>query len=91
MELKDISGSSGQPSPVANRDNKKRERKIEDEEEAAFILDDLQSGERVLYLQGVPRVKSSHCRAESIMYYHVTHLEHWRTLPANNRLKCSVV
>ncbi|RDH27070.1 hypothetical protein BDQ94DRAFT_163937 [Aspergillus welwitschiae] len=32
-------------------------------EEAGYILKDLQSGERTLYLQEVPRVKASHCRA----------------------------
>lgn len=43
-----------QPSPVVNRDNKKRKRKNENEEGAAFILDDLGCGERVLYLQEAP-------------------------------------
>jgi hypothetical protein len=57
--------SRGKPTPVAKTDNKKRKRKNEDEEEeeAAFILDDLLSRERVLYLQEVPKVKASHCRA----------------------------
>lgn len=32
-------------------------------EEAGYILKDLRSGERILYLQEVPRVKASHCRA----------------------------
>ncbi|GKZ35904.1 hypothetical protein AbraIFM66950_006739 [Aspergillus brasiliensis] len=32
-------------------------------EEASYILKDLHSGERTLYLQEVPRVKASHCKA----------------------------
>lgn len=32
-------------------------------EEAGYILKDLLSGERILYLQEVPRIKASHCRA----------------------------
>jgi hypothetical protein len=36
---------------------------IKDDEEVACILDDLWSGECVLYLQEVPKVKVSHCRA----------------------------
>lgn len=46
---------------------RKRKRKTEDDEEAACILDDLRSGERVLYLQEVPKVKVSHCRAWNCM------------------------
>ena len=67
MEPEDIGGPSEQSTPAAKTDKKKRKRKNEDEEEAAFILDDLESGERVLYLQEVPRVKASHCRAWNCM------------------------
>lgn len=50
MEPKDIGGPSEPSTPAANMDNKKQNRKNEDEEEATFILDDLESRERVLYL-----------------------------------------
>jgi exoribonuclease II len=35
---------------LGNTDSEKRKRKAENEEEAAYILDVLRSGERVLYL-----------------------------------------
>ncbi|KAJ5175694.1 uncharacterized protein N7482_001571 [Penicillium canariense] len=51
----------------ANADReRRRERKRQARrrrEEAGYILEDLRSGERILYLQEVPRVKASHCRA----------------------------
>lgn len=50
---------------VADRE-RRRERKRQARrrrEEAGYILKDLRSGERILYLQEVPRVKASHCRA----------------------------
>ncbi|RHZ66667.1 hypothetical protein CDV55_107595 [Aspergillus turcosus] len=50
-----------------NNERTKRKRKIWDEEEAACILDDLPAGNRVLYLQEVPNVKVSHCRARDCM------------------------
>ncbi|KAI3124174.1 hypothetical protein CBS147326_8403 [Penicillium roqueforti] len=45
---------------------RRRERKRQAKrrrEEAGYILKGLRSGERALYLQEVPRVKASHCRA----------------------------
>jgi hypothetical protein len=62
-EPKDIGGPSEHSTPAANTDNKKRKKQNEDKEEA----DDLESGEQVLYLQEVPRVKVSHCQAWNCM------------------------
>lgn len=65
MEPKTVHGLS-EHNPADNHSGK-RKRQTEDEEEAACILDDLRSGERVLYLQEVPKVKVSHCRAWNCM------------------------
>ncbi|GFF18978.1 hypothetical protein BDQ94DRAFT_163937 [Aspergillus terreus] len=45
-------------------------------EEAGYILKDLRSGERILYLQEVPRVKASHCRATALI---LNRAADWRT------------
>jgi hypothetical protein len=59
----------GQNESIAPEDNgrRKHKREIWDQEEAVYILDDLQSGNCVLYLQKVPRVKVSHCQAWDCM------------------------
>jgi hypothetical protein len=69
MSLQPKPDIHGQNESIAPEKNKrmKHKRKIQDEEEAAYILDDLRSGERVLYLQEVPKVKVSHCRAWNCM------------------------
>jgi hypothetical protein len=61
----DIHGQNVRIAPGNER--RKRKRKIQGEEEEAYILDDLRSGDRVLYLQEVPKVKVSHCRAWDCM------------------------
>ncbi|RHZ45040.1 uncharacterized protein CDV56_100457 [Aspergillus thermomutatus] len=66
MEPKDVHGLS-ENIALENNDSRKRKTKSEDEEEAACILDELRSGERVLYLQEVPKFKASHCRAWDCM------------------------
>lgn len=43
------------------RERKRQKRRRS--EEAGYILKNLRSGEQTLYLQEVPRVKASHCRA----------------------------
>ncbi|KAH1400383.1 hypothetical protein KXW42_006950 [Aspergillus fumigatus] len=67
MSLQTKSEIHGQNESIPPEDNgrRKRKREIRDQEEAAYILDDLRSGNRVLYLQEVPRV--SHCRAWNCM------------------------
>ncbi|KAF4207308.1 hypothetical protein CNMCM8927_003582 [Aspergillus lentulus] len=65
MELKAAHGLGEHN--TADNHSRERERKAEQDEEAAYILDDLRSGERVLYLQEVPKVKVSHCRAWNCM------------------------
>jgi hypothetical protein len=69
MSLQTKSEIHGQNESIASEDNgrRKRKREIRDQEEAAYILDDLRSGNRVLYLQEVPRVKVSHCQAWDCM------------------------
>ncbi|KAF5859883.1 hypothetical protein ETB97_002242 [Aspergillus alliaceus] len=54
----DIHGQNESIAPE-NNERRKRKRKIRDEEEAAYILDDLWSGNRVLYLQEVLKVKNT--------------------------------
>ncbi|GFF96678.1 hypothetical protein IFM61392_10416 [Aspergillus lentulus] len=71
MEPKTVEGLSEHN--AADHHSRKRKRKTEDDEEAACILDDLCSGERVLYLQEVPKVKVSHCRAWNCMPRRRTH------------------
>lgn len=61
------------PSVIVNIPNKKRKRKDLDIEEASFILNDIQSEKRVLYLQEVPNVKASHCRAWNCIISRRTH------------------
>lgn len=69
MSLQTKPDIHGQNESIAPENNKrrKRKRKIQDEEEAAYILDDLRSGNRMLYLQEVPKVKVSYCRAWDCM------------------------
>ncbi|RHZ48746.1 uncharacterized protein CDV56_101040 [Aspergillus thermomutatus] len=88
MESKGLHGLS-EHIAAGNNDSRKRKRKTKDDEEAAYIPDDLRSGERVLYLQEVPKVKVSHCRAWNCMprrrtgepiiqrveYYHISCFE----------------
>lgn len=69
MSLQTKSKTHGQNERIAPENNERRKRKseIRDQEEAAYILDDLRSGNRVLYFQEVPKVKVSHCRAWNCM------------------------
>jgi hypothetical protein len=71
MEPKTVGGLSEHN--AADYHSRKRKRKTKDDEEAACILDNLRSGERVLYLQEVPKVKVSHCRAWNCMPRRRTH------------------
>lgn len=71
MNAIDIGQPCEQLSPV-NRHNEKQKRKSQ-KEEAAYILSGLESGERSLFLQEVPRVKASHCRAWDCMIERRTH------------------
>lgn len=65
MEPKPVHGLSEHN--AADDHSGKRKRKTEDDEEAACILNNLRSGERVLYLQEVLKVKVCHCRAWNCM------------------------
>lgn len=56
-----------------NEGKKKRKRNDLDREEALFISKDKQSGERVLYLQEVPKIKASHYRDWSYILERRTH------------------
>ncbi|KAL3475741.1 hypothetical protein BJX99DRAFT_247362 [Aspergillus californicus] len=51
-------------------------------EETGYILKNLRSGEQTLYLQEVPRVKASHCRAWDCAITRLTHspiiISHYR-------------
>jgi ssDNA-binding replication factor A large subunit len=47
---------------LGNTDSGKRKRKTEEEEQVAYILDVLRSGERVLYLRKDLKFEASHCR-----------------------------
>jgi hypothetical protein len=47
----------------------RRKRQRDREEEAAYMMDDLTSGNFLLFLQEVPKAKMSHCRAWSCMPY----------------------
>ncbi|GFF27781.1 hypothetical protein IFM61606_10022 [Aspergillus udagawae] len=65
MSLPTKSEIHGQNERIAPENNKRRKRKreIRDQEEAAYVLDGLRSGNRVLYLQEVPKDKETDWRA----------------------------
>lgn len=76
MELRSVTRRCGGLSldvDAPNEGKKKRKRNDLDREEALFISKDIQSGERVLYLQEVPKIKASHCRAWSCILERRTH------------------
>ncbi|GBF62892.1 hypothetical protein TMEN_5483 [Trichophyton mentagrophytes] len=66
-DMENHSGKRSQQIQVVIPTKKARKWELEREEEAAFMRDQLKSGENVLLLQEVPKPKVSHCRAWNCM------------------------